>query len=331
VKNAKPTITIIGLGLIGGSLGLALRQADVASAIVGHDKELEASKQAKRLGAVDRTDWNLISACEQSHLVILAIPVDGIEPALKAIGPHLLPGCVVMDTATLKAPVMASVADILPEGVHFVGSTPIIPSPVEGVGLEAARADLFRNGWFCLVPPASADPQAVKLAADLVSSLGARPLFVDPLELDGMLAAVEHLPPLLALTLLDMASKQPSWRELRKLAGPSFEIGTRLVSAGPEGYSEMLLANRDNVLRWIDAFSQSLSSMRRALVDGEPEPLTQRFEAALAERSKWLRDREEGQWADLPGVEMPEKSQMLTSALFGGLWRRRQKKDRKDA
>jgi prephenate dehydrogenase len=280
---------------------------------------------------VDRTDWNLISACEESHLVILAIPVDGIEAALKAIGPYLLPGCVVMDTATLKGPLMASVGDILPEGIHFVGSTPIIPGPVEGMGLEAARADLFRNGWFCLAPLPGADPQAVKLAADLVNSLGARPLFVDPVELDGMLAVVEHLPPLLALTLLEMASQQPTWRELRKLAGPSFEIGTRLASEGPSGYSDLLLSNRDNILRWIDAFSSSLSSMRQALMDGEPEPLAQRFEAALAERSKWLRDREDGRWADLPGVEMPEKSRMLTSAFFGGLWRKRQKKDKKDA
>ena len=95
MSTNRPRITIIGLGLIGGSIGLALRASEAASAVIGHDIEPNASKKAKKLGAVDKSDWNLISACEESDLIILAIPLSGIEDTLTAIGPYLRPGCVI--------------------------------------------------------------------------------------------------------------------------------------------------------------------------------------------------------------------------------------------
>ena len=101
MSKPKPNITIVGLGLIGTSMGLALRQAGVASAVIGHDKDLAVANQARKREAVDKVDWNLISACEKADLVILAVPLDAIEPTLKAIGPYLRPGCVVIDTANL--------------------------------------------------------------------------------------------------------------------------------------------------------------------------------------------------------------------------------------
>lgn len=327
MSTPKPTVTIVGLGLVGGSIGLALRQAEAALAVVGHDKESSASKKAKKLGAVDRTEWNLVSACEESDLIILSTPAGAIAPTLQAIGPYLRPGCVIMDTAALKGPIMASAAEILPDEVHFVGADPIISGPVEGEGIEAARADLFENGLFCVVPSLDADPNAVKLATDLIALLGARSLFVDPAEHDGMLAGVEHLPAVLAVALLEMAVQQPTWRELRKLAGPSFESATSLASTEAETYRDMLLPNQDNVLRWIDAFSASLASLRQALVDGEPEVITQRFEAALQERRKWLRDRAEGQWDIRPAIEAQDRPNILTDVFLGGLWRTRPKKD----
>jgi prephenate dehydrogenase len=319
VSKGKPRITIVGLGLIGGSIGLALRQAGLASAVVGHDRKPDANRQAKKVGAVDRTDWNLISACENADLVILAIPAGEIEPTLQAVGPYLRPGCVVMDTAAIKEPVLAWAAEALPEGIHFVGGNPIITKATGGEGLEVARADLFQKGVFCVVPSPGADPMAVKLATDLVAFLGAKPLFVDPVEHDGMLAGIEHLPALLAMTLLEMASQQPVWQELRKVAGSSFEIGTRLASMEPASLAALLLQNRDNVLRWLDLFSESLASIRKALAEND-NAIAGRFEVALEERWKWLHDREVGQWEELPGGEMPERPNLLADMFLGGLW-----------
>jgi prephenate dehydrogenase len=328
VSKQKPRITIVGLGLIGGSMGLALRQADVASAVVGHDKEPGASAQAKKIGAVDKTDWNLISACEDSQLIILATPLSAIKPTLEAIAPYLQPGCVVMDTASLKEVVLDWASETLPEHVDFVGGDPIISASVEAEGgLEAARSDLFQDGLFCLTPSATAEPDAVSLASDLVLILGAKPLFLDPAEHDGLVAAVEHLPAIMDMALLETVIRQPSWRELRKVAGASFEASTQLASRDPTSYADLCLSNRDNILRWIDAYSGALATIRQDLVEGECEVLAQRFEIAGQERNRWLLDRASGDWEGTPDVEMPGRSDMISDVFLGRWWRKRQRKD----
>jgi prephenate dehydrogenase len=324
VTKQKPRISIVGLGLVGGSIGLALRQADVAEAIVGHDREASRHSQAKKLGAVDQTDWNLISACEKSDLVVLAIPVGAIESTLKAIGPYLRPGCVVMDTASVKAPVLDWAAQNLPAGVFFIGGDPILFGlPEEPSGLGAARADLFRNRAFCLTPSPQAEPAAIDLVSNLVVLLGASPLFLDAAEHDGLMAAVDHLPGILALALLETVIRQPTWRELRKMAGASFEVASRPAQLDPEGWGELFWSNRNNVVRWMDAFDSAMASIRQTLVAGDREDLIALFEGVQAERIKWLVDREQGQWETGPRAGMPERPNVLADAFLGGLWRRR--------
>lgn len=330
MSTEKPRITIAGLGLIGGSIGLALRQSGLALQVVGHDREGPASQEAKRLGAVDRTDWNLISACEKADLVILAMPLGAVQETLKAIGPGLRPGSVVLDTVTLKAPVLAWAAEALPEGVQFVGGDPILSGTLAGQGgLAAARADLFQKGLFCLMPSPQADSAAVKLVTDLVSILGARPLFLDPAEHDGLMAMMEHLPALLSLAALETAASQPTWRELRKMAGPAFESATRLLDTNPAPHAELYLANRQNIVRWLDLLSASLVSIRQTLAEEAPEALASRFEKAFAERQKWLADRAEGRWEESVQAEMPPKMSIADS-LFGTFWRREPKRRPRD-
>ena len=118
---AEAAITIIGLGRLGSSIGLALKTPELDFEVIGHDKDREVSKRTRTMGAVDRTSWNLIAACEQTDIVVLAIPFDQVRETMKAIGPELQPGCVVLDTSPLKQPVMAWAADYLGEGIHFVG------------------------------------------------------------------------------------------------------------------------------------------------------------------------------------------------------------------
>jgi prephenate dehydrogenase len=327
MSASKPRITIVGLGQVGGSIGLALRQAEVASEVIGHDLARAAGDQAKKTGAVDRIHWNLISACEESDLIILSTPVGAIEETLEAIGPYLRPDCVVVDTASLKAPVMAWAAKHLPPQVHFVGGDPIPGTPARGHGgLDAARADLFQGGLFCLMPSATAGPDSVKLAAELAAVLGAKPLFLDAEEHDGLLAAVEHLPALLALTTMQTMITQPAWRELRKVAGPAFETSTDLVSAQAVTQSDLYLLNKDNLLRWIDAFSASLQSIRELLAQDESEELAERFTGAAQERGRWMADRSEGEWLEGPRTEMPERPSMVDTFL-GTFWRRKPREE----
>jgi prephenate dehydrogenase len=327
VSTSKPRITIVGMGLIGTSMGLALRQAQVAGAVIGHDRERSASEQAKRQGAVDRTHWNLISACDESDLVILAEPIGCLEETLEAIGPELRPGCVVMDTASLKGPIMAWAAQYLPETVHFVGGNPILSTIVQRPqGAESARADLFQRSLFCLVPSPTASAEAVKLVTDLVSILGAKPLFPDVAEHDGLLAAVEHLPVLLSLGMLDTVIHQPAWRELRKVAGPTFYTSTQPVADGNATDSDLFILNKDNILRWIDGFSASLSAVRELVVQEDAEALASRFAAASVEWQKWLADRSQSVWHEGPRTEMPQRLNMLDT-FFGTFWRRKPKEE----
>jgi len=284
------------------------------------------ANQARKLEVVDRAEWNLVSACEKADLIILATPVGAIEPTLKAIAPYLRPGCVVIDTATLKAPVLAWAEAILPKEVHFIGTDPIIirqPSAgieAQATGLKAASGDLFKDALFCLVPAQDADPSAVKLAADLATLLGGKPFFLDATEHDSLLAAVDHLPAITALALLEAAIGQPSWKELRKVAGPTFEHATYLASTDPSAYSDLAAANRDNLVRWIDALSASLGSLRQALVEGTQEALAERFVKAVAERDRWLNDRAAGRLLETaPGSQMPSKAEMFDAFLGSGL------------
>jgi prephenate dehydrogenase len=158
VSKPKPRIAIVGLGMIGGSLGLRLQETEIASEVMGHDADPSQSSRAKQMGAVTKTSFNLVSACEDADLVLLATPLEGIRPTLEAIGPYLREGCVVMDTATLKMPVMQWAEELLPAGVHFVGGNPILRGGAEGYGLDAASSELFVGGLFCLTPPAEAEP-----------------------------------------------------------------------------------------------------------------------------------------------------------------------------
>jgi prephenate dehydrogenase len=333
----KPRITIVGLGFIGGSIGLALHQAEADFEVVGHDRERAAANQARKMGAVDKTDWNLISACEGADLIVMAIPVGGIKDTLTAIGSYLKPGCLITDTASIKSPILEWAEEILPEEVNFVGGDPIVPSTGSGHrgtagttgdalssgGIDAARADLFSGALYCLTPAAGAAADAVRLASDFVYLLGAEPYFLDPLEHDGLMAGVDHLPFVLSAALLGITTESPSWREMRKLAGGAFENATRFVSADPTTYRDACLVNRENIVRWIDGCSGKLGELKETILAGDAEELAQVFEEAMIARQRWLRARETGNWEVQESSETPTMTSFMGQLFgLGGLGKR---------
>lgn len=298
---SKPRITIVGLGLIGGSIGLALRQTGNDYEVVGHDREHAVAGQARKLGAVSKTEWNLISACEEADLIVIATPVMAIKETLTAIAAYLKPGCLVTDTASIKGPVVAWAEEILPDTVHFVGGDPIISQEASiggspPTGIEGARADLFQGGLYCLTPSPETAPQAVQLATDLAHLLGARPFFLDPAEHDGLVAGVDHLPFALSAALLGTAAQSPAWREMRKLAGDAFESATRFSSSDAATYLDACLTNGENIVRWIDACLARLEELRAVIAAQEAEKLEKTFEEAMSVRDRWLTDKAEGRW-----------------------------------
>jgi prephenate dehydrogenase len=321
VSIPKPRITIVGLGRIGCSMGLRLQEMEVASEVMGHDVDPTQSNRAKRIGAVTKTYFNLISACEESDLVLLAIPLAGIRSTFEAIGPYLREGCVVMDTATLKKPVLRWADELLPAGVHFVGGNPILRGGTDDTGLDEASSELFVDGLFCLTPAPDAEPAAVKLAADLVAVLGARPLFLDAAEHDGLCSAVEHLPSMAGVALLDLVVSQPTWQEMRKLAGDAFAAATTLPTDDEVAYRTLIEHNRDNLVRWLDGFVDRLQRLRRLLDEEDLSSLDEIYRTAAERRQAWQAARAKGDWGDQSGTELPERPSVLGS-LFGTFWQR---------
>jgi prephenate dehydrogenase len=185
-------ITIIGLGCVGSSIGLALRKQEPSLEVMGHDIDPAVARRAAQMGAVSKTHWNLPAACERAAMVILALPLPAVRETLEVLGPHLEEGCVVTDTATLKVPVLEWARKSLPARVRFVTGLPIpgpkVPLTGPLAGTDAARADLFEDGFYCVTPAADTDPEAVTALLGLIQAVGARPLFMDPVECDGLQA-----------------------------------------------------------------------------------------------------------------------------------------------
>jgi len=316
-------ITIVGLGHIGGSFALALKAAGVKATLVGHDRDHEQAKRIRKMGGLDKIDWNLISACEGADVLILATPLAGIRQTMEVTAQYLKPGCVVTDTASLKAPVLQWADEFLPDTVSFVGGNPIT-GPGGG---EEIRADLFQGITYCLTPHIRSAASAVDLISNLVRAIGAQPYFMDPAEHDGLLAAVEQLPFILAAALLRTATHTPVWRELRRLAGEAFATGTSFSSPLAETYRDACLNNATNIVRWVDAFRDELDTLRELILTADEEKLGQVFAEALADRRQWEQDARRGRWEEVPSQmgEVPTGMDMLAQLLgLGGRRRRRE-------
>lgn len=285
-----PRIAIIGTGLVGTSIGLGLKKARLGYEIVGHDKEASASGKAKQRGAIDKSDWNLISAIDGAGLVILALPLAAIKPTMEAMAPHLGEGAVVTDTASVKQAVLEWARTILPPTVSFVGGHPLISK--ETIGHDAAAAELLAGCTYCLIPGAGAKSEAVELLVGLAATLGAEPFFPDPVEHDNFQAAVVHLPLLMAAALVNAAASGAASREMRKMTGAAFRQATSLAAGDPAASALICSANRDAILRWTDAYLSELGRLRDLVANGAD--LQPEYERTAGARERWLlRDKDE--------------------------------------
>ncbi|MGE5262332.1 MAG: prephenate dehydrogenase [Acidobacteriota bacterium] len=286
---AKSRVAIIGLGLIGGSMGLALKKAKLDVEVVGHDKNSNTAGRALKRGAVDKTEWNLHSACSGAGLVVLALPLFGVKETLAALKDSLLPGAIVTDTATTKVPVMDWARDLAP-GVEFVGGNPALSvrRMGGGHGIDAADADLFQGATYALMASPTAAPVAIETMTNFVALLGAKPYFIDPAEHDGLMAGVQHLPALMATALSAATIRSQGWKEMGKLAGADFRTATDLTPQDAKTGREQFLAHRDDLLRWLDVIQEQLHDLRGMVERGDADGLEKLIESLSGEKDKWL-------------------------------------------
>jgi prephenate dehydrogenase len=327
-------ITIIGMGQIGTSVGLALSRHSDLMYRVGHDKEISISRKAEKMGALDRVDINIPHAVEQADIVLLALPHDQIQEMLRIIAPHLKADAVVMDTAPIKKAVADWAQELLPKGSHYVGLTPML-NPLylheHDSGTDAARADLFHNGMVAIITPSGTASEAIKLAIDLIHLLDSEHLFVDPVELDSLMAAVHLLPQLMAAALLNTTVDQPGWREGRKFAGrPYAEATAPSVHLGePEALASAAMHAQEHLVRVIDRLIASLYEIRTDINNQDQSSLMDQLKNARSGREGWWNQRWAAHWSleeTAPSVEMPTAKDMMGRMV--GL--RRSKEEKKD-
>jgi len=331
-------ITIIGLGQIGASMGLALAGHKDQVSTLGHDLSPETARKAQKLGAVESLSYNLPAAVENADVIVLAIPYDAILDTLKIIAQDMHEEAVVMDTAPIKSVIVGWAKEFLPPRRHYVGLTPALnPAFLEDAtqGLNAARADLFNKGAIAISAAHGTAEGALKLATDFVTLLGALPFFADPEEVDGVMAAAHLLPGLSALALAEAITSQPGWSDIRKLAGKPYSSATRpLEGEQPAALAGALLQNQSNTLRMLDAYIAALTSLRSGIAINNWEELETRLELARRGRAQWQLDRARGDWlaVEIGAQEMPKMGDLLKQQVGGldKLFGRRNKKTDRD-
>ena len=280
-------ITIIGLGLIGGSLGLALKAAKLTGIeIVGYDKDTLAAGEARRLRVVDKSEPILQRAVRDARLVIIATPIMAIRGVMEEIAGELGENCVVTDTASTKIIVMEWASQLLPATVSFVGGHPMAGKETSGV--QNAEAKLFAGKPYCIIPTPDASEGAVRAVTGIVQLVGARPFFIGAEEHDRYVAAVSHLPLILSSALFTLVRSSPAWPELAALAGSGFRDATRLASTDAELSHDICLTNREGVLHWLDRMVEELGRYRELLQQGQEEELFKTFARAQLDRDTYM-------------------------------------------
>lgn len=325
-------ITIIGLGQVGSSIGLALAdQTNIKR--VGHDKDLDAARAAHKAGAVDETKFNLPSSVSNANVVLLCIPLNQIEETLKIIAPDLQEGTVIMDTAPSKATVAAWVEKHLPEGRFYIGLTPAAGAGhLHGfdLGVEAARADLFQKGSFLVNTAHGTPAEAVKLATDLCELLGAKAILSDSTEVDGLLASTHILPQLIGAALLDSTIDQPGWHDGRKMAARPYATATAAFAYQDEigSLGIAALKNRENVVRVIDVYMASLKELRDKISAGDETSVATFLDDAFKARARWLSDRAKADWEGIEKEKpnVPSFGERLNHMFMGKFTDRSKKK-----
>jgi len=308
-------ITIIGLGQIGTSFGLALAQNSKQVFITGHDIQLETARKALQLGAIHKVEPNLPASVRNADLIILAMPLKGVIQTLDFIIPDLRENVVIMDTAPIKNGVANWVKQKLPEARYYVGLVPAInPAYIHDTvsGQDAAHADLFDKGLMGIVALPNTPGDAIKLASDLTQLLGATPMFIDLAESDGLMSSIHLLPQLMAAAITNAIIDRPGWLEMRKLAARPFASSTYLATENDlrDGLHTAVIANRENTLRVLNYYIEELQSIRTMIDDGNEEQISDYFEQAFVGRRKWFIERERGDWLT-PELGEPQKGPSL--------------------
>ncbi|MBI2853371.1 MAG: prephenate dehydrogenase/arogenate dehydrogenase family protein [Chloroflexi bacterium] len=284
-------VALIGLGLIGGSLGLALKQARGAELeIIGCARKKETACAATDCHAVDKVMPDPASAVKDCDLVFICTPVHAVREVLAVVSRHAKEGCVVTDVASTKQHVMKWASEFLyPSKLGFVGGHPMAGR--EKSGIEAASADLLRGCTYCLTPAEWTSSRDVEVVVKAVEWIGAKPYFIEADQHDFLVAAISHLPAAVSVATVAATTGHPDWPYMARLASTGYRDVTRLASGSQQVNADVFTTNRGPLVHWIDELIQALSDLRQQIVDEADGDLEATLAQAREARQRWMEDK----------------------------------------
>jgi len=281
MEDGFKTVSIIGVGLIGGSFALALKNKGLADKIIGYGKNEERLKRAKNLAIINQFTTSLKDAA-LADLIVLATPLGVFEKIVSDLAEFLKKGTVVIDVGSVKEWVVERIEKILPSGVHFVGTHPIAGS--DKTGFEYARAELFEGAKVIITPTERTDKSALEKISILWKKVGADVEFMSAKEHDRVYALMSHLPHLISFCMVNAVSEID--RNLINYAGSGFKSFTRIAKSSPELWGDIFILNSDNILKCLSIFCDQVEEIKKLIKERNLDELKK-----CIEKAKNLRER----------------------------------------
>jgi len=282
-------ITIIGVGLLGGSIGLTARKSHVAGEIAGFVRRPKTISECEKIGATDFTTTDLLAAVSNADLIILCTPLAQMHALVKQFLPALKRGAIVTDVGSVKSGVVRDLESVIAKaGAYFIGSHPM--AGAEKSGVSAARVDLLKGAVCVVTPTRRSNAGAVRKVEKFWKALGSRILRMPPEQHDLLASRTSHLPHVAAATLVNLALDPAGPRGQSQLCAGGFRTTTRVASGSPEMWRDIALANRKNLARSIEAFISELQRFQKELKGSNAKTVEKFFEKAKVRRDKWCVD-----------------------------------------
>jgi prephenate dehydrogenase len=271
---------------MGGSFALALKRAGLVRRVIGYSKSPSTTEQARRLGIIDTAAESALLAVSGSDIVLIAVPVAATEATFKAIRHLVEPGSLLMDVGSTKRDVVDAARRVLKDRItSFVPAHPIAGKEVSGIG--NADASLYQGRQVILTPLPKTSPELVQKATDAWAGIGAHVLRMTPEDHDAAFAAVSHLPHVLAFAFFNSVARQPAGRDYLSLGGPGFRDFTRIAASNPAVWRDILMSNREEILKQAQSFRHTLDAMEHVIRNGNVEALEALIRNASEARAGW--------------------------------------------
>ena len=287
-------VSLIGVGLLGGSIGLALKARRLAGRVEGYVRREASIAECERLGVVDRATTDLLAVVKDADLVILCTPIAQMRALVEQFAGTLKPGALVTDVGSVKGSVVAELEPLCAKaGAQFVGSHPM--AGAEKTGPASARAELFEKVVCVVTPGAKTPAKLVKQVEDFWAAIGGKPLRLAPDQHDSLVARSSHLPHVVAAELANYVLSPAHPREQPALCATGFRDTTRIAAGSPEMWRDIALANRKHLARALGVFIEDLQEFQLALEAGDTKAMDEFFETAKHRRDQWVGNGDSGE------------------------------------